>query len=116
MRSKTSKHPISYVFFIPLWQRGIKGDFKKVLGKSPPAYRQAGSPLPWSGLVDFAKEGYERSLVSLEPITEGLQIQNVSPHSHGVEATSVALWKRRLKPPLPLEPRVSEGILQNKNS
>jgi len=44
--------------FIPLWQRGIKGDFKIMVGKSP--------------LPLFAKEGYKGTFVLLEPITEGL--------------------------------------------
>jgi hypothetical protein len=25
-----------FLVFIPLWQRGIKGDFKNMFGKSPP--------------------------------------------------------------------------------
>jgi hypothetical protein len=30
--------------FIPLWQRGIKGDFEKILGKSPlpPLFQRGG--------------------------------------------------------------------------
>ena len=45
--------------FIPLWQRGIKGDFKIMLVKSP--------------LPLFFKEGYKGTFVLLEPITEGLR-------------------------------------------
>jgi len=55
------------VVFIPLWQRGIKGDFKITLRKSPLA------PLACLyGRKKIAKEGYDSSLVLLEPITEGL--------------------------------------------
>jgi hypothetical protein len=32
---KLMSNPSVMVVFIPLWQRGIKGDFKIMLGKSP---------------------------------------------------------------------------------
>ncbi len=53
--------------FIPRWQRGIKGDFKIMLIKSPLA------PLCLSKDGEkITKEGYESSLVLYEPVTEGL--------------------------------------------
>jgi hypothetical protein len=54
-------------FFIPLWQRGIMGDFKIMLIKSP----LAPLCLPPRQEKD-AKEGYKGTFVLLEPITEGL--------------------------------------------
>jgi hypothetical protein len=58
--------------FIPLWQRGIKGDSKIMLVKSPL------TPLCPPGQRPYgpaAKEGYKGTLVLLEPITEGSQGQ-----------------------------------------
>ena len=53
--------------FIPLWQRGIKGDFKIMLVKFPLA------PLCLSkDRKRITKEGYKGTFVLLEPITEGL--------------------------------------------
>ena len=55
--------------FIPLWQRGINGDFKIMLRKSPlpplfpPGQRPYGPE---------AKEGYKGTFVLLEPVTEVL--------------------------------------------
>ncbi len=36
--------------FIPLWQRGIKGDFKIMLRKSPPCLSMTGKGLPKRGM------------------------------------------------------------------
>jgi len=58
--------------------RRAKGDFKIMLGKSPPAYRQAGSPLfslrARSPMGWRPKRGIIKgTFVLLEPITEGLR-------------------------------------------
>jgi hypothetical protein len=61
------------VIFIPLWQRGIKGDFKIMFIKSPLA------PLCQSNdRKMITKEGYESSWVLPKPITEGLPLRNES--------------------------------------
>jgi hypothetical protein len=51
---------------IPLWQRGIKGDFKIMVTKSP----LAPLCLPWQ--EKDAKEGYKGRIILLDSITEGL--------------------------------------------
>jgi hypothetical protein len=63
--------------FIPLWQRGIKGDFKIMLIKSSlclcVARRQVAPLCLSKDRKRITKEGYKGTFVLLEPITEGLR-------------------------------------------
>src|SRR4030042_4791251 len=64
-----NRNPSVTGVFMPLWQRGIKRDFKIFLRKSPLA------PLCLSkDRKRITKEGYKGTFVLLEPITEGLRI------------------------------------------